>query len=179
MYRYEVKPDLKLLGKKFGKKLNDLKEALAKCDAQSVAEKVAEGKQVTLEVAGETVTLEANEVLVNKQSKGGYAVSDDRDFLVALDTKLTPELLAEGMARDLVRLIQEMRKKANFQVADRIAVEYQSDSQSLRDAVGRFAAYIQQETLATTLGQGSGQGELQQECKIGSEKITIAIARTK
>lgn len=179
MCRYEVKPDLKQLGKKFGKKLNDLKEALAKADASAVAEKVAQGKQVTLEMAGETVTLEAGEILVSKQSQSGFAVADDRDFLVALDTNITPELLAEGLARDLVRMIQEMRKKANFQVSDRITVEYASDSKLVADAVARFAPYVQQETLANSLAAGSGAGELQQECKIGSEKITIAIARAK
>ena len=178
LYHYEVKPDLKLLGPKYGKKLKDIKESLAKLNSHEVNRLVSQSKPVPLPLPDETILLEATEILVAKHSKPGYAATNDKDLFVALDLTLTEELKQEGIARDLVRMIQEMRKSANFQVSDRINVGYETDSKLVKEAIVRFSAYVQEETLAASLDVKS-EGEAKQEVKLGNESVVVTISRIK
>jgi isoleucyl-tRNA synthetase len=154
--RHRVETNPKLLGPKYGKAYPSIRQAL-----QAGQFQVLEEDAVEVTAAGQTVRLEPEEVTVTLEPVPGYAAAVERGTLVLLDTSQTPELLAEGRAREIVRLIQEARKNANFDVADRILVEYDAPS-DLRGAIEMHRAYIARETLALSVephaNPGGGNG---------------------
>ncbi|MEN4101124.1 MAG: class I tRNA ligase family protein, partial [Anaerolineaceae bacterium] len=124
---YRVLPDNKTLGPKFGAQFPKVRVALASSDPSMIAESVLAGQPVVLEIDGQRVELSPEEILVQTEPVAGLAVASERGITVALDTNLTQELRAEGLAREVVRRIQAMRKEAGFNIDDRIHTYYQSD----------------------------------------------------
>lgn len=160
MMSYAIKPNFKLLGKKLGKQLPLVQQALSQVDARTVAQEVSAGQNVTVTLPdGQTITLTPEEVTIEARQKEGYAVAEDKGYLVALNITVTPELRREGLLRELVRAIQDTRKKANFNISDRINVYYavMHDNDGLfADLQGALAndeasRYVQSETLAASL----------------------------
>ncbi|OLV19083.1 Isoleucyl-tRNA synthetase [Deinococcus marmoris] len=155
---YALRPNLQLLGKKFGKAVPQVRAALAAADASEIARAVRDGKQFeVLAPTGERFELGPDEVLVDAKSPEGYAAQEEAGYLVAFDTTLTRELELEGLARDLVRGIQDGRKKAGFEVQDRITLHLELEGEA-RAAAEAWQDYLMSETLAETLvfGQASG-----------------------
>jgi isoleucyl-tRNA synthetase len=149
-----ILPDNKRVGPKFGSRFPAVREALTRLDPiQTAAVLTGEGITLTLE-DGSTVQLSAEEVVVQTQPAEGLAVASDRLATVAIDTTLTPALRAEGSARELVRRIQDMRKKAGFNIDDRITLYYSTGSAELAGVFEAWQGYIQSETLATRLVAG-------------------------
>src|SRR5262249_46019721 len=159
---YVIKPNLPALGPRFGKRLGAVRAALSALDPAEVAATVAAGRVLALTVEGEEeeVMLAPDEVLVETKQREGYVVEQDRGLVVALDTTLTEALRQEGLARDLVRLLNEMRKDAGLTISDRIATTYalalenDADPQTaarFHAALDRFGSYIQEETLSVSL----------------------------
>ncbi|HBY98418.1 MAG TPA: isoleucine--tRNA ligase, partial [Chloroflexi bacterium] len=135
------------------------------------------GGELTVTVDSEMVTLSGEDVLVQTESRGGLAVTSEKGVTVAVDTELTPELIQEGYARDLVRTINTLRKDAGLALDDRIHVTYQADGET-GAAVNAFADYIQRETLALSLTPGAPDGaQAQQTLKLGGEQVQVAIRR--
>ena len=141
-----VKPELKALGPKLGKDLPRVRAALQAGTYRSV--------DGGIEVEG--FTLSPQEVLVSHEGTPGHTVGKDAGAVVALETTLTPDLEAEGLARELVRKVNDLRKEAGFEIADRIALRYGG---AIASTVERFGELVRAETLATSLGSGpTGQG---------------------
>ena len=153
---YEVRPNLPGLGPKYGRMVPAIGRALEAQDRETLVGAVDAGQAVELEIDGQRVELAPGDVLVTAREREGYAAMSSGAYLVALDTHLTPELIAEGLARDVVRRINEWRKEAGFDVADRITVHYRA-SESLADAILRHQSAIQEEVLATELVPGTAQ----------------------
>ncbi|HEX9374080.1 MAG TPA: DUF5915 domain-containing protein, partial [Roseiflexaceae bacterium] len=150
---YRFKPNLRLLGKKYGKLVPALTAALRELsgDTARAASRAVDAKQpVILAVDGQQVELLPEELLVETSSPQGYAVAEGNGLLVALDTTLTDELREEGLARELVRNIQDARKRAGFAIADRIVV-YVSGAGEIAAIIERWGDYIRAETLADDL----------------------------
>ncbi len=156
LVEYRFKPNLRLVGKKYGKLVPALSAALRELSgdaARDAALAVEEGRNVTLTVDGQTLELLPEELLVETSSPEGYAVAEADGVLVALDTSLTPELIEEGLARELVRNIQDARKSANFDISDRIAVYLGgvAENATIEQVVQKWGDYIRAETLADDL----------------------------
>ena len=154
--QYRFRPNLRLVGKKYGKLVPALTVALRELAgdaARSAARAVEEGQPVVLLIDGQTLELQPAELLVETSSPEGYAVAEDGGVLVALDTTLTPELRQEGIARELVRNIQDARKNAGFEIADRIVVYLGgvAGDDELETVVRNWGDYIRAETLADDL----------------------------
>jgi isoleucyl-tRNA synthetase len=147
---YRILPNNKLLGPKFGARFPAVRMALAALDPDQVALQVESGENVTVTLEGEAVKLYPDEVLVSSEPAAGLAVAADRVVTAAIDTEVTPALRAEGLARELVRRIQDMRKNANFNIEDRITTYYQADGE-LDAVLQAWGDYIQSETLSTAL----------------------------
>jgi len=111
--------------------------------------------------------LSLDDVLINYEGKAGKQVAEERDVLVALDTKLTTALEQEGLAREIIRALQAMRKTAGYAVTDRIVVAIVSPELKVTQAVKSFAQVIKQETLATALKQEALSADLKQDFKFG------------
>ena len=152
---YDLKPNLKLVGRKYGKLVPAMKKALTEVDGKEVAAAVASGKTYSLQVDGQTLDLEPDEILVEARSPHGFAAQEDSGFLVALSTELTPELEREGLSRDVVRHIQELRKSSGLEITDRISLFIFGESEMLERTVQEYRETIATETLASQLEFGS------------------------
>ncbi|HZQ06508.1 MAG TPA: DUF5915 domain-containing protein, partial [Anaerolineae bacterium] len=176
--KYRILPDNKLLGPRFGKKFPALRAALQGENGASIANKVAAGENIALNVDGEKVELAPNEILVQTQAAEGLAVASGEGITIAVDTTLTPVLISEGLAREFVRTIQTMRKEAGFNIEDRIITQYETKSNAIREMLKRFGDYVARETLTTDLREGpSGDGFYSSEIKIDGEAAKIGIKR--
>ncbi len=153
LVQYRILPVNKTLGPRFGKDFPAVRQALSAADPYAVAARVAAGQPVALTVNGAAVELAPEDVLVQAEPRPGFQVTNDpqRGIVVALDTVITPELKAEGLAREVVRHIQQMRKDAGFEVSDRIHATYDTDDAGLAAAVEQHADAIRQETLCLSL----------------------------
>ncbi|WP_293911776.1 isoleucine--tRNA ligase [Deinococcus sp.] len=157
LVRYALRPNLPLLGKKFGKAVPQVRAALSAADAAEVARAVRDGRQFEVTHGEDRFELGPDEVLVDAQSPEGFAASEEGGYLVAFDTTLSRELELEGLARDLVRGVQDARKKAGFEVQDRISLHL-SLTGLAREAAQAWQEYLQSETLAETLVFGEAAG---------------------
>jgi len=179
---YVLKPNLRLLGKKYGKQLPAITAALAAADGAAVAVAIAAGQPVSINLAGESLALQADEVLVETKEREGLAVFQDEGLVVALDTELTPELRAEGLARDLVRVVQDMRKAAGFSIADRIVTYYVGNG-AAGAVLTNYREYIASETLSRDLVALASSSELpaaayQQSSDLNGEQLLLAVQQT-
>lgn len=174
---YRVRPNLPLLGRRLGKRLPEVKAALEAADPNLVAAAVRKGLNTVVDTPGGTVELTPGEVLVDTLAPAGLAVSEKDGFLVALDTRLTPELISEGLARDLIRAAQQARKEAGLQVWDRIALWIEGGD-GLAAQVGSFQAEIASETLAVQLAWGTPPPEaFVTETLAGGRSVRIGVRR--
>lgn len=155
---FDIRPNLPLLGPKFGKQLGAVRQGLATLAPAAVASAVAAGQRVAVSLAdGSTVTLEPNEILVDLLKQEGFAAAQHDGMTVVLDTNLTPELLREGLARDFVRAVQDARKSAGFRIEDRITVGYVADPEVV-EAVEAHRDSVMAETLAIDLSVSEQSG---------------------
>ncbi|MEM1218235.1 MAG: isoleucine--tRNA ligase [Bacteroidota bacterium] len=145
----KVKPNFKTLGRRLGKHMKAGAQAIAGLSQDDIAAIERTGTY-TLHVDGEQYELTTEDLEITAQDIPGWLVANDGALTIALDITLTDELLAEGMARELVNRIQNLRKDKDFNVTDRIEVSLQKH-EAVEAAVAQFGAYIQHETLANTL----------------------------
>jgi isoleucyl-tRNA synthetase len=157
--------------------MGGLTSALAAQDASQVVGTVRGGKSFTLTVNGVAIELAPADVLVTPLPKEGFAVQSEGTLVVALDTHLSPELVAEGMAREMVRRIQDLRKSAGLDVADHIKVFYTA-TPKLANAIETWREYISGETLADELQAGTApEGASSVEDGFDGEKVTVGIVK--
>ena len=144
-----VKPNFKVLGKRLGKRMKAAAAAINAMDDAAIAELESEGSY-PLPLDGETVVVTTDEVAVLTEDIPGWKVATDGELTVALDVNVTPELAREGLARELVSRLQNLRKESGLEVTDRIALRL-SGPEAVIDAVKSHRAYIMAETLADEL----------------------------
>ena len=181
LVEYRFKPNLRVVGRKYGKQVPALTAALKELagDAAKAAAQAHEaGQSFTLHMDGAPLELQPDEVLVESSSPEGYAVAESNGVLVALDTTLTPELVAEGLARELVRNIQDARKSAGFEIADRVHVSLGGASDLLAAVVAQYGDYIRSETLASSLTLGDpAVGAHVETPELGGSTVALGVAR--
>ena len=149
--RYTVLPDLKRLGPRLGRRLPALREKLAQADPGQLLHQLQSAGSVRLELDDGPVQLSQEEILIRLEAKPGWTAAQGRNCVVVISTELTPELLAEGLARELVHAIQNRRKELQCQYTDRIRVGVVTSSDELRSAIQAHRQYIMHETLALEL----------------------------
>ncbi len=154
LVQYRLLPLNKVLGPKYGPLFPKVRQALAAADPAAAVARLHAGQSLPLQVDGETIELTPDEVIVRTQAAGGYAIASDKGVTVAVDTAITPELAQEGLARDVVRLVQVLRKKADLNLDDRILVTFETQDEQLASAIAAFADYITAETLCDDLVAG-------------------------
>jgi isoleucyl-tRNA synthetase len=150
---YRINPLPKQLGQKYRGNFPKVREAIQAMPVTEAAQKLLDGLGVIVEVDGKHLEILPDEVEVHMESKAGYVVATEGKYLAALVTELTPELVLEGLAREVVRRVQDLRKSAGLDIADRIRVRY-SASQNLTTAIEAFKDYIATETLTVDLAEG-------------------------
>ncbi len=167
----QVRPNLPVLGPKYGGDLGRIQRGLAQADKAALARDVSAGRSVNID----GFAIEPGELLVTTSGRPGYAVAEEAGYAVAVTTEVTPELADEGLARELVRRVQEMRKSAGFEIADRIRLACEGgDLDRVLDAWGD---YIRQETLAESIIHSTANGGYVEEHEIDGRKVRLAVAR--
>jgi len=177
LLRFEVLPNSKLLGPRFGAQFPRVRTALGAVNPVAVVHQVQAGFPVTLTVDGGAIELTPEEVLIRTHPATGLAVATEKGVTVAVDTVVTPALRTEGLARELVRRIQVMRKEAGFNTEDRI-ITYSLTAGELSEAVTTWAEYIKAETLSLDLVMTAAPPESYCETHtIEGMTITLGVQR--
>ena len=143
---YSLKPNFKVVGSILGPKIKPFTKYLNEVDAKEFVEKLNEGP-VTLELNGEETPIERDYILIDIKSKEGFDVTADKNLFVILDTELSPELIKEGIVREFISKIQQLRKSEDLDVLDNIKISYESDKEVV-EAVKENEDFIKNETLA-------------------------------
>jgi isoleucyl-tRNA synthetase len=157
--------------------MGGLTTALNAQDASQVAAMARAGKSLTLDVNGLELELAPGDVLVTPQPKPGFAIASEGGLVVALDTTLTPDLVAEGLAREFVRRVQDLRKSVDFDISDRIRVYY-TTTPKVASAIEQFRDYIAGETLAVELQAGAAPvGAVSVDDSFDGEQVTVAVVK--
>ncbi|HUL45324.1 MAG TPA: DUF5915 domain-containing protein, partial [Bacteroidota bacterium] len=170
-----IKPNFKILGPKYGKNVQPIAAAIRKFGSPEINVLEKEGK-ITVSLNGENIDVLREDADILHEDIKGWVVESDGTMTVALDTELTPALVNEGLAREFVNRVQNMRKDAGFDVTDRIKLHYTSDKK-LSAALEAQSEYVRNETLATEFREGSGGQGFSADWEINGEHCSITIQR--
>ncbi|HEX9972366.1 MAG TPA: DUF5915 domain-containing protein, partial [bacterium] len=174
--RYELKIDYKKLGPKYGKDLPQIQKSLAGMPATDLVKKLRAQLPVELMLDGRDVVLNYDEVTVEIKSRDNFVVLESDGMLLGLNTLLTEDLLSEGIARDLVRHIQELRKEADFEMSDRILLYYQG-SEKIKSVFVQHAEYIKAETLSVEIIESASDDVFSKEIKLSGENVRLGVKK--
>ena len=172
---YRIKPQMKTLGPKYGKLLNAIRTYLETCDGAALVSAVKGGGTFTAEIGGAQVDLTEADLLISTESAEGYVSASDKGITVALDTRLTPELIEEGIERELISKVQTMRKEAGFAVTDHIRVTYAAGADVAAVLEGH-KAQIAAVVLADDISAAAPAGYVK-EWEIGEGKVTLGVEK--
>jgi isoleucyl-tRNA synthetase len=186
MLVYMLKPRISVLGPTYGSRMKALLAAIKALDVAATVRQLRAAGQVTLTVDGQSVTLTEEELEVVATAREGYVAAEEAGYVAVIETSLTPELLEEGLVRDLTHYLQDMRKKADFLIEETISARLVTDGE-LAEVLHRYAGYIKEETLARELviladGQqaGSADGEFQDTiapARLAGHQVAVTLKR--
>ena len=172
---YRVLPNLPALGPRYGKLVPKIRAALADQDPAEIVTRVERGDSVRLEVDGQSIELAPSDILPSVTQREGFAAMAGEGFVIALDTEITPALRSEGLAREVVRHVNQWRKAAGLRVEDRIRLRYEA-SPDLEQAIIEHQDYVASETLAKALELGETDGaHYSAETTVGNDWLKIGI----
>jgi isoleucyl-tRNA synthetase len=178
LVKYQLLPVNRVLGPKFGPRFPLVRKALGELPAAKAVSRINAGESLTLELEdGSEAVLSPDEVLVRTQAREGFGVAGEGGLVVALDTTLTPELEQEGLAREIVRRVQELRKQADYDLTDRIRVAYKAEG-ALAEAIESYAAMITDEVLADEIVSVEAPvGDEVLEDEVDGHAVVLAVKR--
>lgn len=167
---YEIKPQLRTLGPKYGPLIGKIREYLAQCDSTTLVNAVRKGEAVIVSIDNTPVAFKEEDLLISDKNKKGYQTVSEKGITVILNTELSQELIQEGLMRELVSKIQTMRKESGFNVTDHIVVTY-SCGEKLAEVIEKYKSEIMQDTLADSITAGSGASLKD----INGEEISLSL----
>ena len=173
---YRIKPKLPELGKRYGRLVPAIREALAGCDGAALVRAHEAGETFDVMVDGQALSFATEDVLVETESAAGFACAEASGFLVGLDTQLDEALIVEGVARELVRTVQDARKQAGLDVSDRIVLRVDGEAR-VKAALDNYRDFLMAETLAVTWGTEDFTGDFTTERDVENERWTIRLAK--
>jgi isoleucyl-tRNA synthetase len=169
LVEHSAKGSFRALGRRFGKQTPQVAAAIAEADAATLAAALGSAGRAVVSVAGEEVELLPEEVVVSERPREGWSVVNEQGETVALDLELTPALVRAGLAREVVRMVQEARKNSGFDVSDRIVLAWRAGGETA-EALRENAALVAEEVLATEMREEDLGGD-------GSEASTPSVVR--
>ena len=172
---YSFKPQLKTLGRRFGKNINAVREILAGLDGQAAMAELKEKGTLTIQVEGVDEAFAEEDLLIEAAQMEGYVSDSDHGVTVVLDTNLTPELLEEGFVREVISKVQTMRKDAGFEVMDHIQL-YVKDNDKVKDIVQKNEESLCSDVLADGVTYDEVSG-FTKEWSINGEKVTLGVEK--
>ena len=173
---FEIKPNLPVLGKQYGKLIPKIKEEISKKNQMDLANKVKQGKVEYIDIDGTEIGLDQDNLLVTMQGKDGFAFSGEGEIGVVLDTKITPELAEEGILREVLSKVQNMRKESGFEVLDRINL-YVAENEKIEKVIKKFEETIKHDTLADNIFYDK-EGVSYTDTNINGENLKVKVEKT-
>ena len=174
-----VLPDLKKLGPRLGKDLPKARDAITKADAAALLAALSRDGRATIPLAGGgEAVIEKDDVMIRTTAKEGWAAAEGPRAVVVVASQLTPELVAEGLVREVVHAVQSQRKTLDLEFTDRIELVFETSSPELKAAIGRHLDYVASETLASSATFGELAGGATESLDIDGHPLSIAIKRT-
>ncbi|MDD4291629.1 MAG: isoleucine--tRNA ligase [Clostridia bacterium] len=173
---YELKPQLKTLGPKYGKMLNAIRQHLSVCNADEVVKIVKSGKKYEFIVDQTEIALDLDDLLISTVQKEGYVAASDKGISVVLDANVTEELFYEGIMREFVSKVQTMRKEADFSVTDHIEVFFQGTAK-VEKTVALYLDGIKSDTLADIIIDGAKDNAYTKEWELNGENAVISVVK--
>ncbi len=167
-----VKPNFKVVGKVFGPLIKEFQTKLEELDGDSIS-KLQKGEAITMNIGGEDKEITSEMVEVRISSKEGFNVGMENNNFIILETTLTDDLILEGIAREMVSKVQQLRKSKDFNVADRITLYYNGD-EMVDQCVSEFAEYIKNETLSLDIVK---KDNLTEKCDLNGHDCSIDVER--
>ena len=175
---YNLRPNLPLIGKRLGKLVPQMRNYLANADSKAIARNVREGQMTLVELEGQSFEFEPEAFLLDALSPEGYSAVEDKGYLAALNTTLTPELIREGLMRDVIRLVQNARKNAGLEVSDFIELGLESSGE-LQKALEEHKETGMYEVLAKNIMFGSVLEALYfEEAEIEGNTLKLSLKKT-
>ena len=172
---YSFKPQLRTVGPKYGKLLGGIRKVLAEIDGALAMQMLRQSGALTFETGGTSVSLTEEDLLIETAQTPGFVTEQDQNVAVALDTRLTPELIEEGFFREIVSKVQTMRKEAGFEVMDRIRL-YAKDNDRILAILNDHREEISREVLSQEILTGRTAG-YEKEWNINGENVTLGVEK--
>lgn len=169
---FEIKPNLPVLGKPYGKLIPGIKKELSSMNQMTLAQKLQAGETVTINVQETEIALNSENLLVTMQGLEGFAFAGEGELGVVLDTTVTPELKEEGNVREILSKVQNIRKESGFQVADKIKL-YLSGNEMLEAIAKKYEDTIKKETLTVEIVYNEEQAY--NEYSINGQMLNMAV----
>ena len=174
---YQIKPQMRTLGPKYGKLLGKIGAYLKEADTTAIVDTFDAGNTWKFEIDGTEIELTRDDALITPAQKPGFVAESDGGMTVVIDTNLTPALIEKGFVRETISKLQTMRKEAGFEVVDRIAVTYQT-TDALSAVLSKNAAEISTAVLATDFTCAAApEGAYAKEWNINGEKAVLSVRR--
>ena len=172
---YSFKPQLRTLGKKYGKIVPAIGNYLKENDGIKLMNELKENELIKFTIDNENIELSQDDVLIETAQMEGYVAESDKNITIVLNTNLTEELLEEGFVREIISKIQTMRKEAEFEVLDKITV-YHNGNDNIANIICKNIEQIKEDVLATDIINGSNNG-YSKEWNINGEKVTLTVVK--
>lgn len=173
LVEYQAKPNYRVLGKRLGKDMKVAKERIEALSAREI-QSLMEGGTLNIDLDGGSVDITNESIEIQRMEKHNLKVLNEGSLTVALDPEITEELRKEGVVRDLIRLVQNLRKESGLEVSDRIAL-YVDAGPEVNEAVEMFEDYLANETLAEKVYRKSAEGA--EDYEIAGENVRVALER--
>ena len=175
---YQIKPQMRTLGPRYGKLLGKIGAYLKDVDGNEFVDAFDRGETVKFDIDGAAVELSRDDCLISPAQKPGFVAESERDMTVVIDTNLTPELIEKGFVREVISKLQTMRKEAGFDVVDRIAVTYQT-TDVLAAVIAKNEPAISSAVLAVSIADApASEGAYAKEWNINGEKAALSVKRS-
>ncbi|WBW98309.1 isoleucine--tRNA ligase [Oceanirhabdus sp. W0125-5] len=169
---FEIKPNLPVIGRSYGKMIPQIRKAIAEQDQMELAQTIGNGGTVTIDIDGNEIELNNENLLVTMQGLEGYAFAGEGSIGVVLDTHITEELREEGFLREILSKVQNMRKDSGFEVADKIKL-FVAGNEELNCIIKKFEDTIQKETLSVEIVFDAEKDYKEQ--KINGQLLQMAV----
>ncbi len=174
---YQVKPQMRTLGPRYGKLLGRIGAWLKDADGGELVDTFDRGENVRFEIDGTPIELTRDDCLISPAQKPGFVAETDRDMTVVIDTNLTPALIEKGFVREVISKLQTMRREAGFDVIDRILVTYQT-TDKLAGVIERNADAVSASVLALAIeNKPAADGSYEKDWNINGEKAHLSVRK--
>ena len=173
---YKIKPNFALLSEKYGSDMKMIISAINQSDQNSLMNQLASNNKIDLNIENKNFEILEDELIVDEIPKDNLCINGNRDFKVGLNINITEELKMEGIVRDLIRQVQNLRKKSNLNVSDRIIFAL-SGNQKIHDSISKFKDYFMNETLIESFSEDVKNLNFKEDFKIDDMKVSISISK--